>query len=196
MSARPTFIEEAVAALRGSVALLVGNRAAPSYFDLSLRGLAGAMIGFLAMTTLNAFLPRLLGLPVPAGLITVTLLIVLGVVALQFGICALILWQMKRLDGLVPYLVAYGWTRAAITVLAILLPLVGVGEIPLLLALGFVTIAVEINTARLIVTLSPGQIALFLLLQLVGFFVCLLIVTLLFPLPPDAAAALGMAPPQ
>jgi len=56
-----TFLEELMAAGRGTISLLIGDRRAGSYFDFSQRGLAGSFIAFLAVTGLNAALPVLLG---------------------------------------------------------------------------------------------------------------------------------------
>ena len=47
-------------------------------------------------------------------------------------------------------------------------------------------LVVEINTARLIVTLSPWQIAMFLVAQLVGVALGLILVGLFVPIAPDA----------
>jgi len=57
-----TFLEELMAAGRGVIGLLIGDRRSGSYFDLSQRGLAGSFIAFLAVTGLNAVLPVILGM--------------------------------------------------------------------------------------------------------------------------------------
>jgi len=60
-----------------------------------------------------------------------------------------------------------------------------------LIVLAIVVILVEVNIARLIVTLSPLQIAMFLVAQLVGVSIGLAIIGFAFPLPPGAQAALA-----
>jgi hypothetical protein len=52
-------------------------------------------------------------------------------------------------------------------------------------------IIVEVNIARLIVTLPPLQIAMFLIAQLVGVSIGLLLISFLFPLPPEVADAVS-----
>ena len=53
-----TFIEEMMAAGRGVIGLLTGDRQAGSYFDLGQRGLLGSFIALLLITALNAVLPK------------------------------------------------------------------------------------------------------------------------------------------
>ena len=55
----------------------------------------------------------------------------------------------------------------------------------------FVIIVLEINISRLVVTLSPLQIAMFLIAQLVGVSIGLAVIGFTFPLPPGAAAQLA-----
>ena len=62
-----TFLDEMMAAARGCVALLVGNRQAPSYFDFSQRGLVGSLIATLIAIALAGFGPLLTGVSLPAG---------------------------------------------------------------------------------------------------------------------------------
>ena len=76
--------------------------------------------------------------------------------------------QIGRLDGLVPYLVADNWATFFITIISTLLSLAGIGDEFAIIALGILVIIVEINIARLIVTLPGLQIAMFLIAQLVG----------------------------
>ena len=61
--------------------------------------------------------------------------------------------QIGRLDGLVPYLVADNWATFFITIVSTLLTLVGIGDEFAIIALGILVIIVEVNIARLIVTL-------------------------------------------
>jgi hypothetical protein len=187
----PTFIDELKAAARGSVALLIGDRGAANYFDFSLRGLCGSAIAFLLATALNAYLPALLGMQVGSGTITRGLLMVALLLALQIAFSAIVLRQLKRLDGFVPYLVADNWVTFFITLLSTGLMLFGVSGDVAIIGIGILVIVVEINIARLIVTLSPLQIAMFLIAQLVGVSIGLLIYGMVMPLPPDAAAELA-----
>ena len=57
----------------------------------------------------------------------------------------------------------------------------------MLIVLAIVVIVIEVNIARLIVTLSPLQIAMFLVAQLVGVSIGLAIIGFAFPVAPAAA---------
>ena len=62
-----------------------------------------------------------------------------------------------------------------------------------LIVLGIVVIVIEVNIARLIVTLTPLQIAMFLIAQMVGVSIGLVLVAFMFPLPPEAVEAAAAA---
>lgn len=179
-----TFVEEMILAARGLVALIMGRRNSPDYFDLSPRGLVGSFIAFAIATGLNAFLPMLLGadgdMGLSAGQATFMALMLFG---LQIGFAALMLRQIGRLDGLMPYLVADNWATFYITLLSALLSVTGMAGEAALFLIAIVVIVIEIQIARLIVTLRPLQIAAFLIAQLVGVTVGLLLLGALIPAP-------------
>ena len=190
MAQQSTFIEELMAAGRGVFGLLIGDRRAGTYFDFSQRGLAGSFIAFLAVTGLNAILPVILGLKDSGGIARGVLMVAI-LFALQLAFSAIVLRQLKRMDGLIPYLVADNWATFFLTLISGALAAAGVDGDPVLIVLAIVVIIIEVNIARLIVTLSPLQIAMFLVAQLVGVSIGLAIIGFTFPLPPDAAAQLG-----
>lgn len=190
MAQQATFLEELMAAGRGVIALLIGDRRAASYFDVSERGLAGSFIAFLAVTALNATLPVLLGIKNSGG-IARSILMVAILFALQLAFSAIVLRQLKRLDGLIPYLVADNWATFFLTLISGALAAAGVDGDPVLVVLAIVVIVVEVNIARLILMLSPLQIAMFLIAQLVGVSIGLAIIGVTFPLPPDATTAVS-----
>jgi hypothetical protein len=189
-----TFLEELMAAGRGVIGLLIGDKRAGGYFDYSQRGLVGSFIAFLAVTGVNATLPVALGMR-DAGSIARSVLMVAILFALQLGCSAIVLRQLKRMDGLVPYLVADNWATFFLTLISGALAAAGINGDPVLVVLAIVVIVVEVNIARLIVTLSPLQIAMFLVAQLVGVSIGLAVIGFAFPLPP-AAAALASAGAQ
>lgn len=163
-----TLWDEFLLAARGSWALLRGDRTAPQFFDFSRRGLYGSFIALSFSTVFNAVLPLLLGAGRTAGPLGLTLIAVAIVYVLQIAFSALALKQMQRLDGLVPYIVADNWNTVLLVLLAAALLLVGVPAEPAVLVIGLVGLVIKINVARLIVTLSPWQVAIFLVSQLVG----------------------------
>lgn len=190
MPARPTtLLEELAAAGRGVVALIIGDRRAPNHFDFSRRGLYGSFIALLLAQLISAYGPLLLGAQPEAGTITRVLSMVAILFAAQVGFSAIVLRQIGRLDGLGPYLVADNWATFYITVGSAILGQLGFsGEIALF-AIGILVIVVEVNIARLIVTLSPMQIAMFIVAQLVGVSVGLILVGVIFPTPAEIPAA-------
>jgi hypothetical protein len=184
---------EVASAGRGVAALLIGNRRASSYFDFSQRGLVGSFIAFLAVTLFTTALPLLLGVEGARGSVlraTATVAILFG---FQIAFSAILLRQVKRLDGLVPYLVADNWASFFITFASTLLGLLGIGGEFLIVAVGIMVIVIEINIARLIVTLSAWQIAMVLVAQLVGVSIALLLVGVIFPLSPEQLAEISAA---
>ncbi|MDB5561964.1 MAG: hypothetical protein JWN11_1382 [Hyphomicrobiales bacterium] len=188
MSDHPsTFLDELTRAARGCVALLVGDKRAAGYFDFSQRGLAGSFIAFLLATAFSAYLPDLLhapngGLPTWKALLVAALLF-----ALQIGFSALALRQIKRLDGLVPYLVADNWSSFFISIGSSLLAAFGFGGDFGIIIVGLLVLVLEINIARIIVTLSPWQIAMFLVARVVGVSIGLVIFGMFFPIFSAAA---------
>jgi hypothetical protein len=191
-----TLLEEMSAAARGVVAVLIGDRRAPSHFDFSQRGLVGSFVAFLVASLINALTPVVFGLEVPPGLITRGLILVAVLYAAQIALSALVLRQLGRLDGLVPYLVADNWATFFITLVSTLLTLIGVGDELSIIGLGILVIIVEVNIARLIVTLPGLQIAMFLIAQLVGVSAALIVIGVLVPgLMPDFGAVSAGVPP-
>lgn len=177
--------------MRGVAALAMGDRKAPGWFDFSERGLVGSFIALLAVIGINAALPLLLGMEGAGGSALRSVVTIVFLLGAQIGASALVLRQIGRQDGLVPYLVADNWATFTITTISLLLPLVGLGNEFTLVMIAILVIVIEVNIARLVVTLSVGQIVLFLIAQLVGVMVGLLIIGLTLPLPPELAAELS-----
>lgn len=173
-----------MAAGRGVISLLIGDKRAGSYFDFSRRGLYGSFIAFLAVTALNAVLPVILGSRDP-GSVAKSILMVAILFALQVAFSAIVLRQLKRMDGLVPYLVADNWATFFLTLISAAIAAAGADADFVLIILAIVVIVVEVNIARLIVTLSPLQIAMFLIAQIIGVTIGLILIGQVFPLPPD-----------
>ena len=187
-----SIIDEMVAAARGCALLLVGNREAPRHFDFSRRGLIGSFIALLAATAFSAYFPALLGMG-PRDSITRGLLMSALLFALQIGFSAIVLRQIKRLDGLTPYLVADNWATFFLSLITTFLALVGFGGDFAMVVTGLVVLVIEINIARLVVTLTPLQIAMFLIAQVVGVSIGLIVLGAMVPLPPDVQANLQAA---
>lgn len=181
---------EVASAARGVVALVIGDRRANGYFDFSDRGLVGSFIAFLVVALLNTAVPLLLGVPGTSGTVFRAIATVIIVLALQIGAAALVLRQLKRPDALVPYIVVDNWATFYLTIATTLLGLVGAGGELMFIVTGIVIIIIMINIARLILTLTPWQIASFLVVQLVSGVIALFVVSALFPLSPDQLAEL------
>lgn len=179
-----TFVDEALNAARGFVALVAGKRDASTFFDFSLRGLVGSLIAVLVAMLVAGFGPMLMGVPVPPGAPTQSIVVNAFLFAAQAGMAWIVLRQMGRQDGFVPYLVASNWVTLASGLL--LLVSTAFGEVGLVLLLGIVVIALLtfINIGRFIVTLSALQIGLLFVSQAVGVFLALGLVALFLPAPP------------
>jgi len=189
------FVDEALSAGRGVLALVVGDRKAPQYFDLSQRGLVGSFIALLAVTLLSVALPAFLPLGGADYSIARSAAISVLLFALQLGFAAIVLRQLKRMDGLQPYVIADNWASVYISLGQLVLTLGGVQGDFAFFALAILVLVVEINIARLIVTLSALQIAMFMVAQLVGVSIALLFISPLMP-PLDAPVATVSSQPQ
>ncbi len=193
MASNSSFIEELVKAGRGVVALIVGDRKAPQYFDFSQRGLYGSFIAVLLVMAFETVLPMLMGMSGPGGSIFRAVAMVAILFGFSIAAAALVLRQLKRLDGLVPYVTVVNWANFFVGVATSALVIFGFpGDIVLIVGV-IVGLVIQINIARLIVTLSPLQIAMFLVAQFVGVLVGLLLVGMLLPLSPDELAAIAAA---
>ena len=177
-------------AARGVAALVVGDRRAADHFDLSDRGLIGSFIAFLVVTGFNAVLPSLLGATGPTASVFRAVSTVAVLFVFQVAFAGLALHQLKRLDGLIPYIVADNWATFFITIVTGFLAVIGMSGDVMLIFLVIVVLVIEINIARLIVTLPGLQIAIFLIAQLVGVSIGLLAINVVMPLPPEALEAL------
>jgi hypothetical protein len=183
------FTDELMAAMRGSFALVMGKREAPSYFDLGRRGLAGSFIAVALAIVLAAYGPLLLGMSLPPGGATQSVLVNIVLFAAQAGTAYIALRQMGRQDGFVPYLVASNWITLVSALLVMLSTLLGPLGIIVLLVIILVAIASFINIGRFIVTLAPLQIGILFLSQAVGVFLALAVVAVMIgaePPPPPA----------
>lgn len=190
MASKTTFIEELVSAGRGVVALIMGDRKAASHFDLSLRGLTSSLIAFLSVNAVMAYAPALLRTaPADGSGIGIGLLISLALAAIPVALAALVLRQVRRLDGFVPFLVADFWANSFLSVAMALLLLVGMPFEITVIGLGIVVLIVEINVARLIVTLPPLQIATFVIAQFAGGLVGVMLLGMLIGSPETALPA-------
>lgn len=170
------------AAASGMIALLMGRRDASTYFDLTLHGLAGSFIAFLVATGLNAYLPSLMGTQEPGSLAAWQgFFMALLFYASQIGFSAIVLAQARRLDGLVPYLVADNWASFFITLASVALSLSNMPMEVTMLFLAIPIIIIEVNIARLIVTLSFLQIMMFLIAQFIGVMATLLVIGSFLP---------------
>jgi len=183
-----TFIEELVSAGRGVIALVMGDRKAAGYFDLSLRGLASSLIVFLAVNALMAYAPALLrAAPGDSSGVGIGLMISLALAAIPVALAALVLRQFKRLDGFVPFLVADFWANSFLSVTMAVLLLFGLPFEITVIGLGIVVLIVEINIARLIVTLPPLQVATFVIAQFAGGLVGVMLLGMLIGAPTGVA---------
>jgi len=183
-----SFKDELTAAMRGCYALVLGRREAPSYFDLTRRGLAGSFIAVAMAMTLAGFGPMLLGISLPPGSATQSVLINIVLFIAQAGTAYIALRQMGRQDSYVPYLVASNWITLVSAILAILSTLLGpLGPI-MMFAIIVVALSSFINIGRFIVTLAPLQIGILFISQAVGVFLALGILAMLIgaELPPPA----------
>lgn len=173
-----TIVDEFVAAMRGCVALVMGRREAPSYFDFSQKGLVGSLIAVLVTLGITAYWPLVAGVPLPPGSATQSVLLNGMLFVAQAGTGFLALRQMGRQDGFIPYLVASNWVTLFVALISPFTYLLGPAGILVVLLIVVIAITTFINVGRLIVTLKPMQIGLLFLSQAVGVFLAIVVLGL------------------
>lgn len=178
-----TFIDELIDAARGCFALLRGKSEAANYFDFSQRGLIGSFIAFLIASAMGAFGAQLFGAQGAPGAATQALILGGILFVVQLGVSYLVLRQMGRTDGFVPFIVADNWATFFTSILSLVLVLFGGPNDAVILAIGVVVIIVEINIARRVVTLAPAQIAIFIVAQVAASALGLILLGGMMPAP-------------
>jgi hypothetical protein len=190
LAQQQSFIEELMAAGRGVIALLTGNRQAAGYFDISRRGVAGSFIALLIVVTVATYLPILTTKDHDSAIVSLGQYAIFYV--LQIGCTLIVLRQIKRLDMLNAYLVGDNWISFFVSLIVLALAAAGLGDDTIVtIIFGIVGLVLEINLCRLILGLPPMQIALLIVAQAVGLLIAGGIILVLYPLPPDVASQLA-----
>lgn len=185
-----SFLDETRSALRGVVALILGDRKAPGYFDLSQHGLVGSFIALLGVLLLEIVVGMVIG-QIGSGQIFTTVfqtLLFYGAVTLAPRV---LLTVLGRLDAFMPYLVALNWTNVFFTLIIVVLGLIGAPTLAFVVIIA--AFVASINIARIIMTLRPMQIVMLFAVQLVGFLLALIVLMMIFPLSPEQMAELAAA---
>lgn len=183
MPQQNNLLGEAAAAARGVVAVVIGDREAARFFNLTTHGLAGSFIALLVITGIGAYLPVLLGYE---GRVLLTVAVFALSFVLQVGCATIALLQAKRLDGFVPYLVVDNWASFYVTIAGLAFNLMGVGDDFIGVPIGFLIVIVAVNIGRVIIKLEPLQTGMFVVAQVVGYLVGGIAISALF-------AALGFS---
>lgn len=171
----PSFFDEARNAAQGAWALVLGRRDAAQYFDFSQRGLVGSFIAVVLAVAISALSPHPIEASTPPVTIFGVVFLSAIVLAAQFGVIYLVLRQLGRADSYVPFLVVQNWATLFQsilgTVVVVLLgpPMVvdanGLGQLTSgslpYFALSIAVLVIWVNTGRLIMTLRPLHVAIF-----------------------------------
>lgn len=183
-----------MAAGRGVISLLIGERQAAQFFDLSQRGLVTSFIALLLAVVLRTFLPIMVSDVHDSALVSIAQYAILFV--LQLGFTVIALNQIKRMDALVPYMIADNWVTFFLTL--ILSAIFAAGIVAdtdisdaITIVFGIVLIVIEVNIGRRVMNLAPLQIAMLIVAQVVGLLIGIGLISLLFPDSPQAAAQMS-----
>jgi hypothetical protein len=174
-----SFLQEARAAARGVGALVVGRRDAHQRFDLTPSGVAGSLVALLLVMAINSAMPMFFG---QSGVLLRAVLNYAILFVVQMACAYVALRQLNRVDGFLPFVVADNWASVYVTIGALALSLVGVSEEIMSLPLAVLILVISINIGRLIVTLQPLQVAMFVIAQMVGALVGSFLADLVLPL--------------
>jgi len=179
-----SIVQEGRAAFRGLLSLVVGDQESRRWFNLTTRGLLGSFIALIVVTAAADYIPVLQGRP---GMMLRNFAADVIVMGLQWACSAIVLRQVGRPDGFVPYLVADNWNTAFVAALSTVLALAGAGSEFLWFPMTILVLLLAVNVGRLIVGLPGLQAAMFVVAQLVGLGIGMLIVSVILPLPDPTA---------
>lgn len=115
-----TLLDEMISAFHGFIAIITGKRDAEKHFNLTLYGLSGAAIALVISFAISTFVPSIIGDSSSTLSAPQALSFTAGVFVIQVGAAAIVLNQLNRLDGFVPYLVVDFYSTLFITILAII----------------------------------------------------------------------------
>jgi hypothetical protein len=180
-----------MAAGRGIIGLLIGNRAAPAFFDFSTRGLVGSFIAFVAVSLLNGALPMALGVALTPGAITRALIFVAIGYTLQLAFAAIVLRQVGKLDRLKSFLVADNWGSFFVILIMAALSASSLIGIPVYVVFAILSLVIEVNIARLIIGLPGIQVATFVIARLAAAFISVMLAQSIGLIAPILDASLG-----
>lgn len=183
-SSVPSLAQETMSAVRGGVALVMGNRNAAGFFDLSLRGLAGAGAAFLLVIGISHYLPLFLGAPLP-GRVGLSALMICGLMAAQVAGGLVLLRAVRRSDAYVPFVTTTLWMTLFASFAFFFAAMTGLPVPMLAIAFCVLLMVIYVNIGRLVLTLPPMQVAGLVVAQVVGSFIGLTIIGLFLPLPQD-----------
>lgn len=170
-----TFFEEALDAARGTWALVFGRPDAARYFDFSQRGLVGSFIALVLALAVQALGPHPIEMTAPPVMSLSVVIMAAVVQAAQYGVIFLVLRQLGRADSFVPFLVVQNWATLVQSVIAVaIIALLGApmaigpdglaqltsGSVPYFV-LSILVLVVWVNLARLILTLRPLHVVVF-----------------------------------
>lgn len=143
----------------------MGRQDAPRHFDFSLRGVVGSFIALVLAVAVSVFGPQALGMGGPSGAAAAMALLSVLLFAVQIGAAYFVLAMLGRLDGFLPYLVADNWVNFFVSLIgALSIVLLGGSDI-MLFVVGIISLVIEVNIARRIVTLAPMQVVMFIVAQ-------------------------------
>lgn len=180
--------EEARFAGRGVLALLLGQRDAPSYFNLTLHGLVGSFIAMLAVFLVGSAY-SIASSPPELDLhlwhLFLTFSFTYGAIFLAI---AFMLSQFNRREKLVPYLVASSWSSVVGSILSVIGFALGqTGANVWSLVIFVAIIVVEVNIARFIIGLTLWKIVGFLVGQFVAIMAIQMIIVIITMTPLNGA---------
>lgn len=182
-----TLVDEARAAARGLMALLMGDRGAARYFTFTQAGLVSSFIAVLFATGVELVAGAAMG----GGGMFAGLVQQVIIYAAVVGASALYLRQIGRWDALVPFVVTLNWSNAILSLVMLVTLLLGLTFLSIIFLIA--GIVLSINIGRLVMTLKPLQIVLLIIAQAVGLVVAVLLLLMIYPLSPDDVAALTAA---
>jgi hypothetical protein len=178
-----TLFEEARLAALGCLAILRGDKNAPAWFDLTLRGLAGSLIALVVIFGASILIP----VPNDTGDPTLgplaQLIFICAVAAIWVTVLYFFLRSVGRSNRLIPFLTINNWGSFYASVITLALGMVGFGGIFLLSIAWAASVYFLFRAALIVLEIRPLLVVALFAAQIVAGLFALMLLGVLLPPP-------------
>ncbi len=178
-----TLFEEARLAALGCLAVLRGDKNAPAWFDLTLRGLMGSLIALVVIFGVSILLP----VPGAEGDPTLSplaqMLFIGAVAAIWVAVLYFFLRSVGRSNRLIPFLTINNWGSFYASVITLALSLVGFGGVLALSLAWAASVYFLFRAALIVLEIRPLLVVALFAAQIVAGLFALMLLGFVLPTP-------------